>query len=77
MKVSELIARLRELPADAEVHIAHPSGDYWRTTLAPAVEDAAEAFVKRSEYHDETAIAEGDFDDLDGAPGVRRVVVIR
>ena len=33
MKVSELIARLRELPADAEVHIAHPSGDYWRGRL--------------------------------------------
>jgi hypothetical protein len=51
MKVKELIERLSRLDADAEVHIAYGAGDYWRTTLAPAVRRVEMGDVEHSDYH--------------------------
>jgi hypothetical protein len=37
MNVKELIALLSNEDPEAKVHVVYPSGDYWRTQLAPEV----------------------------------------
>lgn len=56
MKVAELIEKLQEYDPDTAVHIAFPSGDYWKTILAPTVRSIDESFVKLSNYHDKPAL---------------------
>ncbi len=60
MTVAELIARLQNEDPEAPVHFAYPSGDYWRTTLAPEVRKVEELTVKLSAYHDKPALEDED-----------------
>lgn len=77
MKVSELIDLLKDFDADAEVHIAYPSGDYWRTTLASEVISVSDGIVQYSSYHDDYKLVE--YYDEDGeettTSGQHRVVI--
>lgn len=64
MKVRELIDELKSMDPDAEVHIAYPSGDHWRTTVAPVLSSADEMQVKHSAYHSkDVLVADEDWDD--------------
>ena len=45
MNVAELIAMLQELPQDAPVMMAFPTGDYWGTVSAMPVRAAAQCAV--------------------------------
>ena len=58
MTVADLIKALQYMDPDAPVVIATPSGDYWHTQLAVAVQsiDKVEGHeLKWSEYHRENA----------------------
>lgn len=66
MKVSELITHLRDCDPDAQVHHAYPSGDHWRTELAPEVTGVDEGLVEYSEYHQKPKLV--DQDDIDADP---------
>ena len=82
MKVADLIEQLKTMPPNAEVHYTYNYGDYWRTNVAPVVEDVTLGYVKYSEYHrmDKLICVEEDFDDnadtLDEIDGSEQVVVI-
>ena len=81
MKVSELIAQLGFMDADAEVHFSYNYGDHWRTEVAPKVSQVYEGVVEFSEYHrmDKLITDEEDIYDEDTGdykPEVRHVVVI-
>lgn len=56
MKVSELIEHLQQYDGEVTVHVAYPSGDYWKTVLAPTVAHVDQGFVKLSNYHDKPAL---------------------
>lgn len=72
MKVRELIAALAAFDPEADVHVEYPSGDYWRTQLAPPARAPREADVRHSEYHGKMALADDERDDDDA----KTVVVI-
>jgi len=77
MKVSELIELLQNFDESADVHLAHGSGDYWRTTLAPKVSQVFNGSVQMSDYHRcDRLIHDEDEPEDDEAEPVRRVVVI-
>jgi hypothetical protein len=63
MKVSELIKALKNEDPSAEVHFSYPSGDYWGTKLAPAVNRVELGAVKYSEYHRKDALDLGEDDE--------------
>lgn len=74
MKVSDLIKELQAMDPDAQVHFRYPSGDYWRTTLAPAVTVVDEGRVAYSQYHNKDALIDED----DGAfENADEVVILR
>jgi len=80
MTVAELMQELESLDPTLEVHIAYNYGDYWRTTVAPAVREVEETMVIHSDYHSMDKIA-GDDDFIDESEreetGARIVVVIK
>ena len=51
MKVSELIELLQGMDQNDQVHLAHSSGDYWRTVLAPSLDEVFSGYVQYSDYH--------------------------
>ena len=92
MRVGEVIALLQEFDPDTPVHFAYNYGDYWRTTVAPEVEQVDKESIKFSGYHNmpaiatETELAEryGRYQDLDAddvppleEDGITEVVVLR
>lgn len=78
MKVADLITRLKEFPAEAEVYLRHPSHDYWRTELAGEVDDVAYMDLEWSAYHRTNRIVrERDEDDDEEQANIKpRQVVI-
>lgn len=62
MTVKELIERLQQEDPSMPVHFSHPSGDYWRTQLAPCVTSVDIGYVKHDDYHNKPVIAD-DCDD--------------
>ena len=52
MTAHELARKLLSGP-DLPVHISHPSGDWWRTILAPPIENVSDTFdvIVYSNYH--------------------------
>ena len=60
MKVSELIAILRQEDLDAEVHIAYNYGDHWHTTVAPKVRRVENSPVEFSDYHRMPKVLDAD-----------------
>lgn len=62
---------LEDFDPDQDVFFAHPSHDYWRSTLASEVRTVCNDTVKHSDYHRQHTIA--DYDDEDET---RDVVVI-
>ena len=77
MKVRELIDELTRLcDPDAEVHLAYPSGDHWRTELAPKLRRVDEdGLVKHSGYHEEDQTVDAESDDE--GDEIREVVILR
>lgn len=65
MKVGQLIALLEHMPADMEVVMASPSGDYWGTVLGLEPKRVEYGAVRQSAYHNSLAIVE-DSPDTDG-----------
>ena len=63
MKVKELIQLLESHDPEASVGFAHPSHDYWRTTLVSSAEGAENVPVRFSEYHTQYALADESEDD--------------
>lgn len=74
MKVSELIEMLQDCNPDQEVVFAHPAHDYWKTTLATAVDRVELDFVKESSYHQQDVLC--DYDDEERENEAREVVVL-
>ena len=74
MKVSELIELLQGMNQDDEVHLAQSSGDFWRTVIAPTVDEVFTGYVQYSEYHRTNKLVDEDDEDavLD-----RRVVILK
>ena len=77
MKVKELIEALSHCDDDDDVHIAYPAGDYWRTTLAPAVARVTEGEIEHSGYHRCDKLITEDRDRESDDPPTRSVVVLR
>jgi hypothetical protein len=79
MKVSELIEKLKDFDADAEVHFTYNYGDHWRTQVAQSAIDVFEGYVTYSAYHRMDTLLEdynGPEDDDDDRV-VRNVVIIQ
>lgn len=77
MKVHELRRLLDSFSDDAEVHYTYPSGDHWRTQLAPLVRKVGEGVVKHNGYHDMDELVDVDFlNDIDEEGGDREVVIL-
>ncbi len=70
MKVRELISELKNFDMDAEVHFSYNFGDYWRTTVAPAVENVDEGFVKHSDYHGMDKVIDTNEDETESRSAV-------
>lgn len=75
MKVKELIAELRQMDQDAEVHFAYNYGDHCRTTVAPVADSVDELGVIHSSYHDMYRLASDE--EEEAGKDVRNVVVIQ
>ena len=73
MTAHELARQLLNGP-DMDVMFAYPSGDYWRTEVAEAVESVRTKEVTYSEYHQKHEVA--DDEDSDNDADVYRVVLI-
>jgi hypothetical protein len=71
MKVRDLIATLKGMDQDADVHFSYDYGDYSHTDVAPEVEEVSTYHVVDSSYHSMPRI------DTTGAEGSRLVVVLR
>lgn len=65
MKVSELIAELKGMNQDAEVHFSYNYGDYWRTRVAPVAECVEEGMVKLESRYDMPTVIDTFDDDYD------------
>jgi hypothetical protein len=78
MLVRDLIELLEGYDADMEVHFAYNYGDYWRSEVAPNVNNVREGVVEYSEYHRMDKVADEDYDDEDESvvESQRRVVII-
>ena len=88
MTVKELIAKLEEFPDGAAVHLAYPSGDYLRTTLAPPIHRIGMGIVQTTapqkcpvycqpgEYHSSHRLVD-DSDDPSVDDTDARVVVLQ
>lgn len=80
MKVSQLIALLKDADQDADVHFSYCYGDHWRTEVAPKLSNVSEGIVEYSDYHRMDKIADDedcyDEDTGDYKESVRRVVVL-
>ena len=78
MLVRDLIELLEGYDADMEVHFAYNYGDYWRSEVAPNVNNVREGVVEYSEYHRMDKVANEDYDDEDEetVASQRRVVII-
>lgn len=63
MTVDELIAELKQMDPNAEVHFAYNYGDHWRTQVAPKVDSVELGNVKYSDYHRMPKVVEYDDDD--------------
>lgn len=60
----DLLALIADLPDDADIRVATPTHDHWRTMLASEISHAAEEVVSPSAYHDgEDAIRDEDDED--------------
>jgi hypothetical protein len=76
MTVSELIEQLRMHRGDLEVRFAHPSHDYWRTTLAGEIRLVQEDVITPSPYHGDNASKIVSYDEIP-ADTDKTVVIIR
>lgn len=65
MKVGQLMALLDNMPADMEVVMASPSGDYWGTVLGLEPKRVEFGAVRQSVYHNALAVVEEN-EDTDG-----------
>lgn len=63
MKVKELIALLQKESPESDVHYSYPSGDYWRSQLAPAVSRIKTEIIIHSGYHDKPQVVDADEHD--------------
>ena len=70
MTVQELIACLQKEDPEAPVHFSYNYGDYWRTTVAPAVRKIEPGYVKDSPYHGMPRVVGCDDDESDRAVDV-------
>jgi hypothetical protein len=76
MTVDELVSELQEYDGDLPVHFAHNSGDYWRTVIAPSVDQVEEGLVVPSAYH-QTPKVVGEDDDHSGKTKPTKVLLLR
>lgn len=60
MLVNELIECLQSMPQDAKVHFAYTANDYWRTPIAPEIDNAEIEIVQYSRQHSTTTIVENN-----------------
>jgi hypothetical protein len=74
MTVKELREILAHFDDDAPVHIAYPSGDYWKTTIAPEAVVVEEEEVRYTTYHETWELVDRREDSGDDN---KNVVVIR
>lgn len=77
MRVKDLIECLEDFDPEAEILLAYPAGDYWRTTVASEPGEPHLAYVKHSEYHRLDRVIDSDDSDPEYDPETRRVVVMR
>jgi hypothetical protein len=71
MKVYQLIMKLEEHDGDADVFMAYPSGDYWRTIIAGKIDTVESCQVKWSDYHSKFVLPkEGKDPEEDGKEAV-------
>lgn len=75
MTVRELIEELKRLPPDLEVRMAYCNGDYWRTMVAPEIDDVDVGKIKSSARCGDVLLA--DDVNVDEGDEVKRVVVIQ
>jgi len=76
MKVKDLIEALTAENPEAGVCIAYNYGDYWRTTVAPIIENVDTGYVKYSAYHDMPIIWNGAEVDEVGDKDIENVVIL-
>ncbi len=69
MKVRDLIEALQGMNQDATVHFEYNYGDYWKTHVAPEVEEVNDGLVKYSDYHQMPMIVEEDSTEFDEETG--------
>lgn len=74
MNVRDLIAALKDMDPEAEVHFTYNYGDHWRTQVAPAVDNVEEGVVTHSAYHSMDKVV--DEDDVDDKDEKQRPVVL-
>ena len=77
MKVKSLITQLQNCDPEADVHVAYPAGDYWHTTLCPAVGRVVTGEVEHSGYHRCDKLITEDRDRESDDPPTRSVVVLK
>lgn len=79
MKVKDLIEMLGGFDPEADVAFGSNYGDYWRTSVAAAVDKIEIAKVVYSEYHQMDKVVDSD-DEEDGenvvVPGARSIVLL-
>jgi hypothetical protein len=76
MTVKELRAALKNFEDDLEVHVAYPSGDYWRTTVTTSPEEADYGYVYHSSYHNRDQVEEEEPEEDGPARKNRRQVLL-
>ena len=76
MTVNELIEQLSEMSGDAEVHFRYQFGDYWRTEVAPRVDEVSEGRVTYSEYHRMPKVVHDEIDGDDERDQLQEVVIL-
>lgn len=54
----DLLNALERVPADAEIRLAQPTHDYWRTRLAVSIRSVCQQFIRHTDYHNADAIEE-------------------
>ena len=77
MTVKELIEQLEDMDPKMEVHIAYNYGDYWKTEVAPEIDEVDVREVTFSEYHNMDKIARERDDGERDEDETREVVVLR
>lgn len=72
----DLLALIAHLPDDADIRVAIPTHDHWRSVLAGDIQQVAEEVVSPSSYHnDEDKIRDPD-DHGDDSDDLKTVHVL-